>query len=316
MTFGTSEFLLLLPLLAALALIRLFWPTKAPGLVIGATGIIRKSSLLTWRIRLRWLPTILRWCALILIVTALARPQKGLAVSQVPSEGIDIVIAFDVSSSMVIPTNSVLGTTRLSEAQRVVDAFIKSLDGERVGVVIFQSKALALSPLTHDIAAIRRRVENLASGLILDGTAIGDGISEALLLLDDSPARSRVVVLMTDGQNNSGIISPEQATQLAAALDVRVYTIGFLSGAAPSAVLVDARSLQSIADGTKAKYYNASSPEELVSAYSEIGQLERSRIGERRYIRFREYAPTLLLSAIILLLGEGALRATWLRRYP
>ena len=247
---------------------------------------------------------------------ALARPQKGLTVSQVPSEGMDIVIAFDVSSSMEVPTNSALGTTRLSQAQRVVDPFIKNLEGNRVGVVIFQSKALALSPLTHDIAAIRRRVENLASGLILDGTAIGDGIGEALVLLEDSPARSRVIVLLTDGQNNAGIISPDQATQLAAALDVRVYTIGFFSGVSPDAIQIDAASLQSIADGTEAKYFNASSPEELVNAYSEIGQLERSRIGERRYVGFREYAPALLLPAVILLLGESALRTTWLRRYP
>tara|TARA_Y100000588_G_scaffold394399_2_gene514651 strand:+ start:2811 stop:3761 length:951 start_codon:yes stop_codon:yes gene_type:complete len=316
MIFETPEFLLLLPFLVALAGISLFWPTRSTALAISSIEIIRGSSLLTWRLRLRWLPTTLRWVVLILIVMALARPQKGLTVSQVPSEGMDIVIAFDVSSSMEVPTNSALGTTRLSQAQRVVDPFIKNLEGNRVGVVIFQSKALALSPLTHDIAAIRRRVENLASGLILDGTAIGDGIGEALVLLEDSPARSRVIVLLTDGQNNAGIISPDQATQLAAALDVRVYTIGFFSGVSPDAIQIDAASLQSIADGTEAKYFNASSPEELVNAYSEIGQLERSRIGERRYVGFREYAPALLLPAVILLLGESALRTTWLRRYP
>ena len=143
MIFETPEFLLLLPFLVALAGISLFWPTRSTALAISSIEIIRGSSLLTWRLRLRWLPTTLRWVALILIVMALARPQKGLTVSQVPSEGMDIVIAFDVSSSMEVPTNSALGTTRLSQAQRVVDPFIKNLEGNRVGVVIFQSKALA-----------------------------------------------------------------------------------------------------------------------------------------------------------------------------
>ena len=182
--------------------------------------------------------------------------------------------------------------------------------------MIFQSKALALSPLTHDIAAIQRRVVGLAPGLIDDGTAIGLGLSEALTLVEDSPAQSRVVVLLTDGQNNAGAIVPEIAAQLASALDVRVYTIGFLSGAAQGQVSINEVSLRAIARTTNAEYYNARNVEELAQAYADIGELERSRVGDRRFVSFREYAPWFVLGAIGLLIAESTLRATWLRRYP
>ena len=316
MTFATPTLLLLLPIVAVLALARLVRPARPADLAISSLGTLGEASRPTWRLRLRWLPGVLRWAAIALAVVAIARPREGLAITQVPAEGIDIVIAFDVSSSMVTRTSSVGGATRLSEAQQVVNVFVETLEGDRVGMVIFQSKALSLSPLTHDVAAIQRRVDGLAPGLIDDGTAIGLGISEALTLLEDSPARSRVVVLLTDGQNNAGSISPEIAAQLAAALEVRVYTIGFFSGALPGQVPVNAVSLRAIAELTGAEHYNARSQEELALAYAEIGQLERSRIGERRFVAFREYAPWFLLGAVVLLLGESALRATWLRRYP
>ena len=316
MTFATPALLLLLPVVALLALARMLRPARPPDLAIGSTGTIRAVGRSTWRLRLRWLPGALRWAAVALAVVAIARPREGLAITQVPSEGIDVVIAFDVSSSMTTPTRTIPGVTRLDEAQQVVKVFVQTLKGDRVGMVVFQSRALALSPLTHDVDAIQRRVDDLAPGLIEDGTAIGLGISEALTLLEDSPARSRVVVLLTDGQNNAGAIEPEIAAQLASALDVRVYTIGFFSGAPTGQVPTNAVSLRAIASITDAKHYNARSQEELAQAYAEISELERSRLGERRFVAFREYAPWFLLGAIGLLLTESALRATWLRRYP
>lgn len=316
MTFATPLLLWLLPAVALLAVLQIARRRRPADLAIGSLEAIRAASRPTWRLRLRWLPTALRWSAVALAVVALARPREGLAVTQVPSEGIDIVIAIDVSSSMTTPTRGEPGATRLSEAQDVVNAFVETLEGDRVGLVIFQSRALALSPLTHDVTAIQRRVDGLAPGLIDDGTAIGLGLSEAVALVEDSPARSRVVVLLTDGQNNAGAIQPEIAAQLASALDVRVYTIGFLSGAIGGQVQVNEVSLRAIAQSTDAEYYNARSREELAEAYADIGELERSRIGERRFVAFREYAPWFLLAALGLLLTESALRATWLRRYP
>jgi Ca-activated chloride channel family protein len=316
MTFATPALLLLLPVVALLALWQVVLPRRPADLAIGSAEVLQTANRPTWRVRLRWLPSALRWSAIALAVVAIARPREGLAVTQVPSEGVDIVIALDVSSSMTASTGVTPGVTRLIEAQQVVNAFVGTLDGDRVGLVIFQSRALALSPLTHDATAIQRRVENMTTGLIDDGTAIGLGISEALTLLEDSPARSRVVVLLTDGQNNAGAISPEVAARLAAALDVRVYTIGFVSGARFGETAVDAVALQAIAEATDAQYYNARSQEELAQAYVDISELEQSRVGERRFVAFREYAPWFLLGAIALLLAESALRATWLRRYP
>ena len=316
MSFATPALLLLLPLLALLAFARIVQPGPPADLAISSASTIREVSRSTWRLRLRWLPGALRWAALALAIVAIARPREGLAITQVPSEGIDIVIAFDVSSSMTTPTPAGTAGTRLAEAQLVVKAFVRALEGDRVGMVIFQSKALALSPLTHDVLAIERRVDELEPGLIEDGTVIGLGLAEAVTLLEDSPARSRVVVLLTDGQNNAGEISPEVAAQLASDFDVRVYTIGFFSGARPGQVPVNSVALDAIARITDAEHYNARNQEELAQAYADISRLERSRLGERRVVAFREYAPWFLLGAIGLLLTESALRATWLRRYP
>ncbi|MDA0351424.1 MAG: VWA domain-containing protein [Chloroflexi bacterium] len=316
MTFATPLLLWLLPLVGVLALMQIVRPRRPADLAIGSLEAIRAAARPSWRLRLRWLPSALRWAAIAFAVIALARPRQGLAVTQVPSEGVDIVIALDVSSSMLTLTRSERGATRLSEAQEVVASFVETLEGDRVGLVIFQTRALTLSPLTHDTTAIQRQVRAIAPGLIDDGTAIGLGISEALTLVEDSPARSRVVVLLTDGQNNAGAITPEVAAQLATALDVRVYTIGFLSGAIGGQIPINEVSLRAIARSTDAEYYNARDREELARAYADIGELERSRLGERRFVAFREYAPWFLAGALLLLLSESALRATWLRRYP
>jgi Ca-activated chloride channel family protein len=316
MTFATPEVFWLLPFLALLALARLINPTRVADLSIADDTVAAAAVKSTWRIRLRWLPSALRIAAVLIAIVALARPREGLAVTQLPAEGIDIVIAVDVSSSMTISSDAGHGATRLSEAQAVVGTFIQTLAGDRVGLVIFQSRALALAPLTHDLEAIHRRIETLSPGLLVDGTAIGLGITEALTLLEESPARSRVVVLLTDGHNNAGEIEPLQAARIAQALDVHVYTIGFVSGGSPSGIAVDAQTLREVAESTDAKFYNARTQEELLQAYTDIGQLERSRVGERRFVAFREYAPWFLIGVLGLLLGELALRVTWLRRYP
>ena len=316
MTFATPEMLWLLPPVALLSLFRLLRPGRVADLSIADGDAAEAAARPTWRLRFRWLPTALRVAAVLVAIVALARPREGLAVTRLPSEGIDIVIAVDVSSSMRISSGSAPGATRLSDAQQVVNAFVETLDGDRVGLVIFQSRALALAPLTHDLEAIQQRIDSLKSGLIVDGTAIGLGITEALTLLEESPARSRVVVLLTDGDNNIGEIQPIQAARIAQALGVRVYTIGFVSGGGlPNAVL-DERTLRAVSESTDARFYNARTQEELLQAYSDIGELERSRVGERRFVAFREFTPWFLLGVLGLLLGELALRVTWLRRYP
>ena len=142
MTFATPVLLWLLPAVALLAVLQLARRRRPADLAIGSLDAIREASRPTWRLRLRWLPTALRWSAVALAVVALARPREGLAVTQVPSEGIDIVIALDVSSSMTTPTRAEPGATRLSEAQDVVNAFVETLEGDRVGLVIFPASSL------------------------------------------------------------------------------------------------------------------------------------------------------------------------------
>ncbi|MEI6137453.1 MAG: VWA domain-containing protein, partial [Chloroflexota bacterium] len=272
----------------------------------------RAAASTSWRVRLRSVPLIVRTLAIALVIVAFARPRQGLTVTTIPSEGIDVILAVDVSSSMTAPLANGR-STRLQAAQAVVTSFVNSLSGDRVGLVIFQARALTLSPLTADLDAIRARVSALAPGLLNDGTAIGLGLSEAITLAKDSPAKSRVIVLLTDGENNAGSISPTQAARVAQAIGIRVYTVGFLG---TNGTGVDQQSLAAIAEATGARSYNAQTQTELQQAYSEISNLERSKLGERRFTTFREFAPWIVAVAVGLLATDGLLRATWLRTQP
>ena len=210
---------------------------------------------------------------------------------------------------MTTPIGRSGNATRVSAARQVVSDFVDTLKGDRVGLVIFQARALTLSPLTLDQAAIKQRISSLRPGLVDDGTAIGLGLSEALNLLHDSPARSRVVVLLTDGENNAGQVDPLTAAKLAKALGVRLYTIGFGGQG-------DALTLRQMAEPTGGRYFDARTQSELAAAYKEIGELEHSLVGERSFTSFREFAPPLIAVALALLTLEHVLRATWLRRHP
>lgn len=301
MSFGTPLLLLLLPLAVA--------EIGALRAAVDGGG--------SWRLRLRFLPDVLRAVALAALIVGLARPQEGLALTFVPEEGIDVVAVLDVSSSMTFATPD--APTRLIAAKRVVEEFVETLEGDRVGLVIFQSRALVLSPLTLDHSALIRAVRDVRSGLLKDGTAIGLGLAEALNLLRDSQARGRVIVLLTDGQNNAGDVFPTDAAQIAKALGVRIYTIGFT---ATSSVLiqsfsgVDVETLRAIAEITDGAYYSTSTQDELSAAYATISDQERSRVGERQFATFQEFAPWLIALAVALLAAEAVLRATTFRRYP
>lgn len=311
-TFAAPAALLLIVPLAFL----LLWRVRAPrpAFAVADLGPLAAAARPTPRMRIRWLPDLLRAAAILMLVLALARPREGLAVTVLPEEGIDIVASVDVSSSM--RQEFARNETRMQAARRVLDEFAETLEGDRLGLVAFQSRALTMSPLTNDIDAIQRRIEQLGPGLIQDGTAIGLGMVEAIGLLEDSPARSRVVVLLTDGANNAGEITPFEAARIAQSLGIRVYTIGITSGQSFGIDSVDREALSSMAELTDAAFYNASTAQELAAAYEEIGALERSRVGERQFIAFREYAPWLALAAVGLLLADLSLRSSWLRRQP
>ena len=315
-TFAAPWVLLLLPLAGGALLLRALRPPHRPRLAVADLGPLRAAAGAGWRLRLRWLPRLLGALAIALLVLAAARPQRGLAIAALPEDGIDAVVAFDISGSMDRAAAPGAGApTRLEAARTAIGQFVDSLGGDRVGLVAFQSRALLLSPLTLDRAALRRQVRAVEPGLIADGTAIGLGLAEAVNLLRESPARSRVVVLLTDGENNRGEVPPLQAARAAEALGVRVYAIGF-HGAARGGGEVDVRLLQRIAALTGGAYFDAATPRELSGAYREVNRLERSRVGERRFTEHREFAPPLAIAALLLLLGAAGLRATAFRRYP
>jgi Ca-activated chloride channel family protein len=314
MTFATPALLVLLPAVGLIALWRLRRPARRAALVVAELEVARAASKLTWRTRLRWLPAGMRLAAIALLIVAAARPQQGLALTPLPEEGIDIVVALDVSSSMI--TFTVGGDeNRLEAARRVVTEFVNTLEGNRVGLVAFQSRALTLSPLTLDHVAITRQVRGLRSGLIDDGTAIGLGLMESLALLESSPARSKVIVLLTDGQNNVPGVDPLVAARIAETLDVRVYTIGFIGQSAFGGA-VDSFTLRQMAEATGGQFFDARTREDLEDAYATIGSLERSRIGERPFTLYREFAPWVAAAALALLVADATLRSTWLRRHP
>lgn len=313
-TFASPLLLLLVPLALAILVVRYRRPMRQGALLAADLGLLQHAAgtQISWRRRLRWMPSALRVAAITLLLVAIARPQRGLAMTFIPEQGIDMVLALDMSGSMA-QSNGRGQPSRLEAAKTVVRDFVSTLEGDRVGVIIFQARSLVLSPLTVDRIAVQRAVEGTQPGLLPDGTAIGLGAAEGLNLLRNSPARSRVLVLLTDGQNNAGDIQPLQASQLAKTLGVRVYTIGF--GPRDTAD-VDRAVLKRIASDTGGAFYDASTQSELAKAYGDIGALERSRVGERRFTRYDELAPWLVGSALALLAIEVALRSTIFRRHP
>ena len=309
-------------LLALLALLPLFaWllrrearrPTAAlrlPGLTALAP-LIAASSLR--RRTLAWLPA-LRLAAAALIVLAIARPQTAGARVLTPAEGVDIVLTFDVSSSM--EDNRIGDQIRLEAARRVARDFVAARGEDRVALVVFQAESLVLSPLTLDHQAIDDLlVHAVHSGLLRDGTAVGLALAESLDLLRDSTAPSRVAVLLTDGEDNIRIVRPVEAAAIAQALGIRVYTIGV---ATPDAIqgVVDELALRFIAEATGGQYFRAAEIDDLENAYASIDALEKARVGAQEFTRYRELAAWFLLPGLGLALLELLAHATWWRRAP
>ena len=309
---------LLLIALAAVPLVIARWRRTPPVIAVPfALGLGDAPT--GWRVRARRLLPVLRVLAILLLVVGLARPRIGEAETLVPAEGVDIVLAVDASSSMATnPFGS--GDTRLDAVKEVIRGFIASRENDRVGLVAFQREALPLAPLTLDYDALDTIVAELGSDLLPDGTGIGVGMAGALSMLEESSASSRIVILLTDGRHNADSISPEDAAEVAAALRIRVYTIGVVEdrdrpgGFNPTGV--DADLLAFIAEQTGARYFEASTPEDLAQVYDEIGTLETSRVGDENFARHSELGLWLIAAGAVLLLGELGLGRTWLRRTP
>lgn len=287
----------------------------------------------TFRVRLSRGIFVLRIAALVLIVAALCRPQEMIEESKIETEGIDIVLAIDTSTSMLAEDFELKGerSNRLEAVKEVVKEFIANRISDRIGIIAFAAKAYTVSPLTLDYGWLIQNLERVKIGMIEDGTAIGSGLSSSLNRLKDSEAKSKVIILLTDGRNNAGRISPLMAAEAASALEIKVYTVGAgTKGFAPYPdedmfgnrvyrrvrIEIDEDTLQSIAEKSGARYFRATDTKSLRSIYREIDQLEKTEIDESGYIEYKELFPLFLVPGLLLILFEIILNNTVLRRIP
>ncbi len=285
------------------------------------------------RARWRWLLPALRAAAFALLVLALARPQLGKAATRVSAEGIDIMLAVDVSGSMLAEDFQLDGerANRLAAVKAVVREFIGQRPNDRAGLVLFAARPYTQSPLTLDHGWLLANLDRARIGMIEDGTAVGSALATAVSRLEASEAKSKIVILLTDGQSNAGKVPPLTAAESAKALGYRVYTIGAgTRGAAPYPqtdpfgrkvyvnvpVDVDEDTLRHIAETTGGKYFRATDTESLRLIYQEIDQLEKTEQEGLQYLEYEELYVWLALAALLLLAGEAVLAQTWLRTLP
>lgn len=275
----------------------------------------------------------LRALGLLLLVTALARPQQPIEETKVFIEGIDIVLAVDCSGSMKAMDFEMNGqrVDRLEVVKKVVGDFVEKRPNDRIGMVAFSAIPFSVCPLTIDHGWLEKNLERVRIGMIKDGTAIGSAITASLNRLKDTKAKDKIIILLTDGRNNSGKISPLTAAEAAKAMGVRVYTIGAgTRGLAPYPVPdmfgnitlrpveieIDEDLLSKIAKTTGGKYYRATDTRSLEEIYSEIDKLEKTPIEEVGYNRYNELFSFFLLPGLGLILLELLLANTYLRRLP
>lgn len=282
---------------------------------------------------LRHLPVALRLAGLTLLVFAFMRPQKGIEETKVHSEGIDIVLCLDVSGSMMAEDFNIGNKryNRLHVVKKVVKEFIEKRENDRVGLVVFAGRAYTLCPLTLDKGILLQFLERAEIGMIEDGTAIGSGIAAGLNRLKKSAGKSKVIILLTDGINNAGNITPGNAAELAKALDVKIYTIGAGSkGPVPFPakdffgnrvyqwvnIDIDDESLRSIAVNSGGKYFRATDTDSLRHIYSEIDRLEKTAIEVTSYMNYKELFTPFVLGGAFFVLAGILLENTKLRILP
>jgi Ca-activated chloride channel family protein len=267
----------------------------------------------------------LRWLALAVFIAALAQPRLSKSTTEVKASGIDIVVALDLSGSMTTQDYVVDGqrVDRFDMAKSVLMKFVKERPNDRIGLVVFAAQAFIASPVTLDHDYLLENIDRLGIGTInSDATAIGDGLTTALNRLRELKSKSRIIVLMTDGGNNSGKIDPITATEAAQTLGVKIYTIGLGNRefvqqmGLPPGYLPDDDTLQKIAQMTGGVFYRADNSEKLNSIYDQIDKLEKTQAVVSKYTQYKELFPWFILSGLILLLVEILLEHTIFRRLP
>ena len=275
---------------------------------------------------IRHLPFLLRTIALVMIIIAIARPRSSTKLDKIDTEGIDIVLAMDVSTSMLARDFT---PDRISAAKDIAIEFISQRPSDRMGIVVFAGESYTQCPLTTDRATLINLMKEIETGLIEDGTAIGNGLATAVARMQNSDAKSRVVILLTDGVNNSGEITPQTAADIAKTYGIRVYTIGVgANGTAPYPVMtpwgvqmqnveveIDENLLKNIAETTGGRYFRATDNTKLSEIYSEINKMEKARTTIDSFPIYKELFTGFALIALACLLLE-VLISFILRRLP
>lgn len=295
---------------------------------------MRVSTSVPWTLKgrsfmsvFRHIPFVLRISALALIIVAIARPRSSQDMEKVDTEGIDIILTMDVSTSMLARDFT---PDRISASKDIAIEFISQRPSDRMGIVVFAGESFTQCPLTTDRATLINMMKEVQTDLIEDGTAIGNGLATAVARMKDSDAKSRVVILLTDGVNNRGEISPQMAAEIAKTYGVRVYTIGVgANGMAPYPVMtpwgvevqnvkveIDEKLLSEIAESTGGRYFRATDNTKLAEIYSEINKMEKARTTIDSFPVYKELFGMYALLALIALLLEMFLKYFVIRRLP
>ena len=325
--FANPEFLWLLALLPLIGLWYFFTRKKdTASLTFSNTSGIQKTSFIA---KLKPILYLLRLLALASLIVALARPRnKEVTTKNKTNKGIDIVMAIDVSASMLARD---LKPNRLEALKKVAVDFVNKRPNDRIGIVVYAGESFTQTPITSDKRIVKNTISRLKWGLLDGGTAIGMGLGSAVNRLKESKAKSKVIILLTDGVNNSGSIDPKTATELAKSIGIKVYTIGLgTNGTAQTPVAkgmdgkliyrsvpveIDENLLKYIAKETQGKHFRATNNKKLSSIYEEINKLEKTKIEEIKYTNFEEkYRPFVLLTGLLILF-EMLLRFTVFRSF-
>ncbi len=325
--FANPEFLWLEIIVVILA-VYYFWKGKKRNVsLLYPTAHLLEKLRPTLKQRLRHLPSALRLLVLALLIIALARPQTSSSHQEVSTEGIDIVIALDISTSMLAED---FQPNRLGAAKKTASDFIANRTNDRIGLVIFAGESFTQCPVTIDHDVLINMFESLKTGMVKDGTAIGDGLATSITRLKDSKAKSKVVILLTDGVNNSGFVAPQTAAEIARTFGIKVYTIGVgTKGKAPYPfktnrgvkyqnidVDIDEETLTEIAELSGGQYFRATDNKSLEEIYSTIDKMEKTKIDVSYFNQYTEEYFIFALLAFILFTLELLLRLTYLRTMP
>lgn len=328
MTFANPTYLYLLLLLIPMVGWYVWKLRKSQAsLQVSSSEAFDAPEAASWRIYLRHVPFVLRVAAVTVLIIVLARPQSTNSWQNTSTEGIDIVMAMDISSSMLAQD---FKPNRLEAAKDVAASFINGRPNDNIGLVVFAAESFTQCPLTTDHTVLLNLFKDIQPGIIQDGTAIGLGLANAVSRIKDSSAKSKVIILLTDGVNNAGEIAPVTAAEIAKTFGIRIYAIGVgTQGSAPYPfqtafgiqyqnipVEIDEPTLKQIAATTGGQYFRATDNTSLKEIYSEIDQMEKTKISVQQYSKKQEEYMNWALLLFVLLLAEVLLRNTLLRNIP